>query len=274
MFISNCHTHTLYCDGKNSPEEMVESAVKQGFRSLGFSVHSPMGFDNDYAISADRLDEYFNHIERLKEQYADKIEIGNGVELDADYDKNYHYHRFDFIIGAVHQLHCGERIYSIDNTPQELDACVQKEFSGSYLAMAKQYYSSLASFICSIKPDVVAHADLIAKFNEKYRLFDESNREYQMIAKLYLERICLECPDTLFEVNTGAMYRCGNRFPYPAPFLLRFLNEHNMKITLSSDAHSTESLRYGFDFAVDYIKQAGFTEVYFLDGGTFKPHHL
>lgn len=259
----------MYCDGKNTPEEMAEKAVSLKFHSLGFSVHSPMTFDNDYAISLNKLDEYYRHIESLKAEYKRTLEIDNGIELDRDH-ADIDFSRFDFLIGAVHQLHCDDRIYSIDNTAEELDRCVKREFSGSYLAMAKLYYSSLADFICHVKPDVVAHVDLITKFNDRYHLFDENNTEYQMITKLYLERICLECPDTVFEVNTGAMFRCGNQTPYPARFILEFLREHHMKITLSSDAHSTESLCYGFDEAKEYIRRAGYREIYFLDGGSFR----
>lgn len=273
MFLSNCHTHTFYCDGKNSPEQMAESAVEQGFQSLGFSVHSPMNFKNDFAITLDRLDEYFNTIERLKEKYKNQLEIYNGIEIDADCE-DYDYSKFDYRIAAVHQLHCCERIYSIDDTPEELADCVKKEFGGSFAAMAKQYYSSLASFVCSVKPDVVAHVDLITKFNEKYKLFDEGNIEYQMIAKLYIERICLECPDILFEVNTGAMFRCGNQHPYPADFILKFLSGRGAKITLSSDSHSIDSLQFGFKKAIEIIKEAGFHEIYFLDGGQFKAHSI
>lgn len=273
MFLSNCHTHTFYCDGKNSPEQMAESAVEQGFQSLGFSVHSPMNFKNDFAIPLDRLDEYFDAIEHLKEKYKDRLEIYNGIEMDAD-SEDYNYSKFDYRIAAVHQLHCGDRIYSIDDTPEELADCVKREFGGSFTAMAKQYYSSLASFVCSVKPDVVAHVDLITKFNEKYKLFDENNIEYQMIAKLYIERICLECPDIIFEVNTGAMFRCGNQHPYPADFILKFLNEHGAKITLSSDSHSVDSLQFGFERATEIIKEAGFQEIFFLDGGQFKAHSI
>lgn len=273
MFLSNCHTHTVYCDGKNTPEEMVRQAVRLNFHSLGFSVHSPMKIENDYAVRLDKLDTYYNHIERLKKEYQGSIEIYNGIELDCDHD-NFDYSKFDYVIAAVHQLHCGNRIYSIDYTADELKRCVDTEFDGSYLAMAKQYFSSLARFVCDIKPDVVAHADLITKFNHQDKLFDEDSIEYQMTAKLYLERICLECPDTIFEVNTGAMFRCHNPTPYPAGFILKFLNEHNMRITLSSDSHSTDSLDYGFHEVLDIIRQAGYNELYFLDNGEFKPHEI
>ena len=38
--LSNAHTHTTFCDGKNTAEEMVQAALDNGFVSLGFSGHS------------------------------------------------------------------------------------------------------------------------------------------------------------------------------------------------------------------------------------------
>ena len=41
-YLQNLHTHTTYCDGKNTAEEMVQKAIELGFKSLGFSGHAPM----------------------------------------------------------------------------------------------------------------------------------------------------------------------------------------------------------------------------------------
>ena len=35
----NLHTHTVYCDGKNSVDEMVEAAINAGLDTIGFSGH-------------------------------------------------------------------------------------------------------------------------------------------------------------------------------------------------------------------------------------------
>ena len=48
---ADLHTHTSFCDGKNSPEEMVRSAVEKGFDVLGFSGHSYTPFDETYCMS-------------------------------------------------------------------------------------------------------------------------------------------------------------------------------------------------------------------------------
>ena len=41
MIKTSFHTHTTFCDGKNTPEEMVVAAIEKGFVALGFSTHSP-----------------------------------------------------------------------------------------------------------------------------------------------------------------------------------------------------------------------------------------
>ena len=45
MFRSCVHTHTHFCDGKDSPAAMAEEAYKLGFVSLGFSGHGATSYD-------------------------------------------------------------------------------------------------------------------------------------------------------------------------------------------------------------------------------------
>ena len=37
---ANYHTHTTWCDGKDSPRAVIESAIAKGFDAIGFSSHS------------------------------------------------------------------------------------------------------------------------------------------------------------------------------------------------------------------------------------------
>jgi histidinol-phosphatase (PHP family) len=54
----NLHTHTSFSDGSDAPEKYVEEAIKQGFHTLGFSDHSPVPFENTFAIREGGLEEY------------------------------------------------------------------------------------------------------------------------------------------------------------------------------------------------------------------------
>ncbi len=267
---SNCHTHTLFCDGKNTAEEMVLAAIEDGFDVLGFSVHSPMDYENEWGIEPRKIPDYIAEINRLKEKYIDSIKIFCGIELDADYEE-VNLSDFDYSIGSVHSLKFGEKIYSIDNTAEELLECIKNEFSGNSSLMAKVYFERLADFVIKEDVDLVGHFDLLMKFNERTPVFDERDELYVCSAISSIEKILKEKPGMLFEINTGAMYRKGNSIPYPAEFILKCIKDLGGKITITSDAHCVEALDFKFDSAFNLAKKCGFSEAYHLtEKRTFK----
>lgn len=90
--IQDLHSHTYYsyC-GKDEPEVLIEKAIDGGVEVLGISDHNyGVGvrgevFDGDSEISVEeyksRLSDYYAHITRLKEKYADRINILRGIEI-------------------------------------------------------------------------------------------------------------------------------------------------------------------------------------------------
>ena len=103
MIKSNCHTHTTFCDGKNTAEELTLAAIEKGFVSLGFSGHSPMYYDTDWTMKKEDINDYINDIKRVKALYEDKIDILCGIELDGDF-AGINLADFDYTIASVHQL--------------------------------------------------------------------------------------------------------------------------------------------------------------------------
>lgn len=55
MHLNNLHTHTIFCDGKNTPEEMVLGAINNNFNSLGFSSHGPVEKETYWNIKRDKI---------------------------------------------------------------------------------------------------------------------------------------------------------------------------------------------------------------------------
>ena len=62
--LANYHTHTSFCDGKNTPEEIVLYAIEKGFTSIGFSGHGYTPFDLRYCMKD--TEGYIKEISRLK----------------------------------------------------------------------------------------------------------------------------------------------------------------------------------------------------------------
>lgn len=263
MLKSNCHTHTKYCDGNNTAEEMVQKAIELGFVSLGFSGHCPMNFENDWGMTDEKLRLYYKEINALKEKYKDRIDILCGIEFDSDMDIKDEY-SFDYKIASVHQIHKDGKFYSVDYSAEVLDRAVNEFYGGNRNEMAKDYFFSLADFVLATDADVVGHFDLITKFNEKAKQFDENDEMYQKYAIEAIDRITDKRKDILFEVNTGAMFRCGNSKPYPAEFILKHIKKKGGKITVTSDAHNVSALNFAFEDAVNFCRNCGFDEVYYL----------
>ncbi len=69
--VANFHTHTVFCDGKNTPEEIVLFAIESGFSAIGFSGHGYTAFDLRYCMKD--TDGYINCINDLKKNIKIKF---------------------------------------------------------------------------------------------------------------------------------------------------------------------------------------------------------
>ena len=253
----NFHTHTTYCDGRSTPEEMVVAAVGKGLSALGFSGHSYLERDLPYCMSVGGTLEYMAEVRRLREKYAEKIELYLGIE--QDYLSENRPEGFDYVIGAVHFVTKGDETLCIDGGAKAQKQTVDTHFGGDYYAMAETYFDTVADVVNKTGADIVAHFDLIAKYNLNGRLFDEVGPRYIDAAIGAMERILKT--HRLFEVNTGAMNRLGKPEPYPSAFLLRELCRRGGEVILSSDSHDTESICYKFGEMRELLRTCGFEYV-------------
>ena len=268
MILSDCHTHTTYCDGKNNAEEMILSAIEKGFRSIGISSHSPVVGEVDWCMKKKDIESYTSVVGVLQKKYADKIQVYCGIELDNNFD-GVDLEKFDYALGSVHQFRHNGKIYDVDYSPEMTKALTDEIFDGDYNKMAKAYFEKLRDFVILTDVDVVGHFDLITKYNENDCLFDTKNDFYRFYALNAIDDILKAKPDIIFEVNTGAMFRCGNSQPYPSYFILEHLFKRGARITVTGDCHSCQSLTYGYDSAVSLCKKVGFEKAYILLDGAF-----
>ena len=122
MIKTNFHTHTCYCDGKNTPREVVLEAIERGFTVLGFSMHSFLQQDLRVVPSRDRETAYIKEVLALKKEFADKIKIFLGLEQDlySDAPKS----DLEYLIGSVHYIKRGDTYYSIDGGKEKMQLAV------------------------------------------------------------------------------------------------------------------------------------------------------
>ncbi len=264
---SNLHTHSTFCDGKNTPEEIALAAIGKGFSSVGFSGHGYTDFDLRYCVKD--VAGYQAEVKRLKEKYKGEIEIYLGVEEDSFCQANRD--EYDYMIGSSHYYEVNGKYYPIDSNPECFQICLEL-FGYDAERMAENYYGKFCNYINKRKPDIVGHFDLITKFDEMGKSHFLKNANYNRIVEKYIETVADS--GCVFEVNTGAISRGYRTSPYPAENLLHILKKHNARLTVSSDSHSIETLDYGFDEAKLMLKDIGFRQIYHLSGGGFVPEKI
>ena len=113
MIPGNYHTHTTFCDGKSTAEEVVRKAIELGMTELGFSGHSHTFFDHTYAMTRWGTKEYVATIRQLQEKYRDQIRIYLGVE--QDYYSEEPTDEYEYIIGSVHYVKKDGCYLSVDS---------------------------------------------------------------------------------------------------------------------------------------------------------------
>ena len=236
------HTHTIYCDGKNTPEEMVQAALKKGLQCLGFSGHGYAPYDTDCCMSVEGAAAYRAEIAALREKYAGRIRILCGVE--QDYWSEEPTDPYDYVIGSVHYVKAGGELCCVDNTPDIQRAAVEKQFGGDWYAFAEAYFATVADVVNKTRCQIIGHFDLVSKFNEKERFFDESHPRY--IAAWCAALDALLPYGVPFEINTGAMSRLWRTTAYPTADMSEYIRDHGGRLLLSSDSHSDQTLCYAF----------------------------
>lgn len=265
--LTNYHMHTTFCDGDNTAEEMVLSAIDKGFSAIGFSGHGYTDYDLRYCVKDEQG--YRETVLSLKEKYRDKIQIYLGIEEDSycytDRDK------YDYIIGSCHYFCVNGKYYPMDSSHTHFKKCPEL-FDGNPLKMAEAYYSNFCDYILKRKPDIVGHFDLITKYDEMEESIFLNNPEYHKIAEKYLKEAIKS--DCIFEINTGAIGRGYRQSPYPDVNLLHILKKNDCRIILSSDSHSTDTIDCYFSETVEILKDIGFTHTYVLYDGEFKKVEL
>ena len=275
-FFSNAHCHTRYCDGKNTPEEMVQAAQHLGFVSLGFSGHAQQGFGAPYAMEGDNQRQYREELRAMqKKQLAGGIgpRLWVGLEQDAlvsPEQKKENRRDFDYILGSCHYIGTDSRgnPVSVDGSLDPLRAYLKEFHGGDILALVKEYFDAHTSILLAECPDIIGHFDLIRKHAVAQDLFDPESVAYRKVALTALESLKdLPLSQTIMEVNTGGMARGFLEDPYPTWELLGAWREMGGQVTLTSDCHDAKWLDYAFAETLAKLKKLGYRQLMRLGTG-------
>lgn len=249
----NLHTHTCYCDGKDTPLEMVQKAMELGFCALGFSGHGFSVYDEEFCMSQDAVLRYREEILQLKAKYAGQIAIYLGVEQDLLGEKDDF--PYDYVIGSAHYALAPDGTpVCVDKSEADMVYGVKTYFGGDYSAYVESYFAQVAQIAEKTDCHIVGHFDLVTKFNEGCKYFDETADWYRNAARSALLKLADREKKPILEINTGAMARGYRSVPYPAAFILQEAVQLGFPMLLSSDCHDLAQLDYGFAKVLEKIR--------------------
>lgn len=258
----NLHTHTRFSDGSDDPENYVQEAINQGFHTLGFTDHSPVPFENTFAIPKGKIQDYVNAVSGIR--HPASLLILLGLEIDyipgitepiSSYRKKFN---FDYFIGSVHfvkSLNSNE-LWFIDGPNMEIyDYGLKEIFGGDAHQAITAYWHQLNELIVNEKPDIIGHLDKIKMYN-RGRYFSESEAWYIALVDETLD--LAKNYGSVIEVNTRGIYKKRSETLFPGPEILKKIKNLQIPITLSSDAHKPSELSLYFPEAKKILTDLGF----------------
>ncbi len=291
MIWTNYHSHTFYCDGKQTPEDYIVAALALKMPAYGISSHNPLPFKCDWALEANQLNHYLDEIDQVKSKYSKKIQVYKSLEIDyipnviGPNHKQFLLAGLDYTIGSIHFLgpNVDGKYLEIDGDYTLFLQTLQEVFKGDIKALIRQYFANIRSMLLEACPDILGHLDKIKVQSKFGTLFSEHDDFY--IAEIEETLLTIKNSKAIVEVNTRGIYTGKSTETYPSQWILKRIKDMNIPITINSDAHhpSEIQLEYiatakmlsnlGFKFLKVYLKN-NWHQVFFTENGLKIPPEL
>ena len=265
--------HSTYCDGKSELMDYVDQAKKLNMMSIGFSSHAPVPFPTKWCMKAERFDEYFINIEKIK-RLNSFVEIYKGLEVDFIPDvisPNLFRDKLDYTVGSIHFIETFP-----DGTPWEIDGThalflkgYSEIFNNNIQDVITRYFELTREMITTACPSIIGHLDKIKIQNRDNKFFRETDTWYQDEVKKTIDLI--KSSGVIVEINTRGIYQKKSDTTYPSPWIVEILRKKNIPVTISSDAHHSDDIINQFPETALLLKKIGFKTISVLSDGSWKP---
>jgi histidinol-phosphatase (PHP family) len=254
-----------FCNhAQDTLEAVIQAYIAKGFTWVGITEHMPPAADRflypeeiqaglDARLMLDRFGRYVEEGRRLQEKYADRLEIFVGFETEAytgawDLAADIKTRMLpDYILGSVHHVADIPFDYSPEAYQEAVTAC------GGIEALYCRYFDLQHELILAMRPQVVAHFDLIRIFDAGYPLrwrqpaiARRIQRNLESIARMGL----------ILEFNVAAL-RKGAAEPYLSGPLLEQALALGIPVVPADDSHGAAMAGAYVLEGVAILKQKG-----------------
>ncbi|TAJ12747.1 histidinol-phosphatase HisJ family protein [Marinilabiliaceae bacterium JC017] len=269
------HTHSPYCDGKSTMDEICQTAVNKGLQMIGFSGHAPVPFKTKWAMGFDDLTQYQSDIYNCQKSYEGTLQIYKALEVDyvpgftVSLNEWRRIVRPDYLIGSVHLVKgaANDALWFLDGPPENYDKGINEIFGGDYKKAVRAYYHQLREMIQEGRPEIIGHMDKVVMNNQR-RYFDPE-ADWHMIEVEKTLRI-IKAYGCIVEINTRGIYRGKYDDFFPSASIIQKCIELHIPLTISSDAHHCIELDSGFEDAAKTMVELGGKELTVLNKGVWE----
>lgn len=242
------HSHTQYCDGRATMEEMARAAINAGMTLYGFTPHSPIPFDSPCNMTADSVEEYLHEVDRIQTLYAGKCRFLKGMEIDyigADWGPANSYFQtlgLDYSIGSVHFIpsQYGEPV-DIDGKFESFKRKMAEHFNGDIDYVVEAFFRQSMAMLAAGGFDILGHFDKVGQNASLFAPGIEEGSHYRGLLDEYMRQIVES--GVIVELNTKSYEQYGRFFPTKG--LLPYLIDHKVPIVVNSDAHHPDRIASG-----------------------------
>lgn len=253
--IADYHLHSSFSGDSDTPmEKMILQGIQLGLDKMCFTEHNDFDYppnekdtENTFLLNADS---YLYDCVKLRDKYADKIQILFGVEIglqphlsrqNAAFAKA---HEYDFIIASSHICNGKDPYYPAffyGRSPED--------------AFLEYFESILDNLNTYSNFDVYGHLDYVVRYSPT----KDQSYSYETFSDLF-DKILTKLIDMGkgIEINTAGLSK-GLRDAHPCRGIIRRYRELGGEIiTPGSDAHAPGQIASDFDRAAEILKDCGF----------------
>ena len=247
------HTHSHFSTDSNmSMLDATKTALDKGICGIAFTDHLDVEFTNHPNEFHYDYNEYFEHINAIKETFGNRIDIITATEvglqphvIDETIQRTNGF-EFDFKIGSTHLINkydpYEKTLYTLYESKQECYTEYLREIINNI-----NLYSDY---------DALGHIDYIVR----YAPYCDSVMYYQEFSD-YIDEIFrfIIKKDIALEINTGTY----KKVKLDINLIKRYKELGGELITIGSDSHSLSTVGYLFRDYADIIKSCGYEQLYY-----------